>query len=89
MDPTAELVKKALEQHPGEVGVVDISEYIIDSAREKSDRPAYIKVAVPDHVVKNLRGDPSRRDKLCLVFIPHSLKERSESRIILPGELIR
>ncbi len=77
----------ALEKYPERVEVAPVEELVMDSARQNAKRPAYVKLAVPDDVVKALRGSADkRRDLLLLVQIPKQVLERSESRIILPGE---
>ena len=60
----------------------------MESARQNARRPAYVKLAVPDQIVKALRGSADRREDLYLmVKIPKETVERSESRIILPNEV--
>ena len=77
----------ALEKYPERVEAVPVDELLLDSARGNDKKQAYIKLVVPDEVVKSLRGLPDkRRDLLFLVSIPKEVQERSESRIILPGE---
>ena len=77
----------ALEKYPERVEIAPVEELLVDSARQNAKRPAYLKLSVPDEAVKALRGSPDkRRDLLMLVRIPKEVQERSESRIILPGE---
>ena len=77
----------ALEKYPERVQATPIDKLLMESARHNDKRPAYLKLAVPDEVVKALRGSPDRRQELLfLVSIPKEVQERSESRIILPGE---
>lgn len=76
----------ALEKYPEQIEAVPLSELVVDSARENSRRPAFVKVSVPDEVVKGLRGGGSDNDLLLLVRLPREVLERSESRIILPTE---
>ena len=77
----------ALEKYPEKVQATPIDQLVMESARQNDKRPAYLKLAVPDEVVKALRGSPDKRqDMLFLVSIPKEVQERSESRIILPGE---
>ena len=59
---------------------------IIDSAREKAKRPAYVKLAVPDAVVQAVRGPRAGDDTYLLVRIPAEIGDRVDSRIVLPGE---
>ncbi|MEE8523344.1 MAG: hypothetical protein V3T72_05390 [Thermoanaerobaculia bacterium] len=77
----------ALEKYPERIEIAPVEELMVDSARQNPKRAAYVKLAVPDEVVKALRGSADkRRDLLMLVQIPKEVLERSESRIILPGE---
>jgi len=78
----------ALEKYPEKVEVVPLDQLVIDSARSNDKRQAYLKVAVPDEVVKALRGSSERRkDLVMVVSVPKEILERSESRIVLPGEV--
>lgn len=82
-------IKGVFEKYPEKITVVDIETSITDSAREGKERPAYLKIAVPDGIVKNIRGTSDRRDRYFLVIIPNEVKNREESRIILPGDIIK
>ena len=77
----------ALEKYPERVEMVPIEEIATDSARQNARRPAYVTLAVPDEVVKSLRGSRESRDLVLLVRVPKEVLERSESRIVLPGEV--
>jgi hypothetical protein len=81
----AKKLREFLDKYPNAVEIVPLEEVVVDSARGSADRPGTLKLAIPDAVVKNLRGDPSKRDTLLLVHIPHDLVEREASPIILPG----
>ena len=81
----AKKLKEFLEKFPNAVEVVPLESVMIDSTRGAADRPGSLKLAVPDSAVKNLRGDPAKRDVFLLVHIPHDLVERDASPIILPG----
>ena len=77
----------ALEKYPERIEAVPIDDLLLESARKNDKRPAYVKLAVPDEVIKALRGSPDkRRDLVFLVSIPREVQERAESPIILPGE---
>lgn len=76
----------ALESYPERVEAIDLSELVMESARQNEKRPAYVKIAVPDAWVKALRGPRESRDLRLLVEIPREIESRSESSIILPGE---
>ena len=69
------------------VEMVPIEELVTDSARQNPKRPAYVTLAVPDEVVKSLKGRRDDRDLVLLVRVPKEILERSESRIVLPGEV--
>ena len=77
----------ALEKYPERVEMVPIEQIVTDSARQSPKRPAYVTLAVPDEVVKSLRGTRDDRDLVLLVRVPKEVLERSESRILLPGEV--
>ena len=78
----------ALEKYPEKVQAMPVDQVLMESARRNDKRPAYVKLAVPDEVVKALRGSADRRkDMVFLVSVPKEIQERSESRIILPGEV--
>jgi hypothetical protein len=77
----------ALEKYPERVEAVTIDGLVIESARRNDKRPAYVKLAVPDAVVKGLKGRAGEGDLMLLVRVPREVLERRESRIILPGEV--
>lgn len=77
----------ALEKYPERVEMVPIEQIVTDSARQNPKRPAYVTLAVPDEVVKSLRGNRDDHDLVLLVRVPKEVLERSESRILLPGEV--
>ena len=78
----------AVEKYPERVSTVPLEQLMIDSARSNDKRQAYVKLAIPDEAVKALRGSPDKsKDLLLLVSIPKEILERSDSRIILPGEV--
>ena len=77
----------ALEKYPERVEMVPIEQIVTDSARQNPKRPAYVTLAVPDEVVKSLKGNREERDLVLLVRVPKEVLERSESRIVLPGEV--
>ena len=77
----------ALEKYPERVEMVPIEQLVTDSARQNAKRPAYVTLAVPDEVVKSLKGSRDDRDLVLLVRVPKEILERSESRILLPGEV--
>jgi hypothetical protein len=77
----------ALEKYPERVEMVPIEQIVTDSARQNPKRPAYVTLAVPDEVVKSLKGSRDDRDLVLLVRVPKEILERSESLILLPGEV--
>ena len=77
----------ALEKYPERVELVPIEQLVTDSARQNAKRPAYVTLAVPDEVVKSLKGGRDDRDLVLLVRVPQEILERSESLIVLPGEV--
>jgi hypothetical protein len=77
----------ALEKYPERVELVPIEQIATDSARQNAKRPAYVTLAVPDEIVKSLKGNRDDRDLVLLVRVPKEIQERSESLILLPGEV--
>lgn len=77
----------ALEKYPQRVEVVPIEQLVTASARQNPKRPAYVTLAVPDEIVKGLKGAKESRDLVLLVRVPKEVLERSESLIVLPGEV--
>ena len=77
----------ALDKYPERVEMVPIEQLVTDSARQNPKRPAYVTLAVPDEIVKGLKGARDSRDLVLLVRVPKEVLERSESLIVLPGEV--
>ena len=78
----------ALDKYPEKVAMVPVQELLLESARQNDKRPAYMKLQVPDEVVKGLRGSRSEeKDLVMLVIVPKEVQQRSESLIVLPGEV--
>jgi hypothetical protein len=82
-----EALRFALEKYPEQVEAVPLASLVADSARQNERRPAWAKVVLPDAVVKGLRGGDSGGDLVLLVRVPKQVVGRSESSIILPGEM--
>ena len=87
MDDPRKALTWALEKYPERVELMAMQELVIESARQNPKRPAYVKLAVPDEVVKGLKGTPqAEQDLVLLVRLPREVLQRSESRIVLPGD---
>ena len=86
MDDTQKILRFALEKYPERVESLPVAQLVIDSAREKPKRPAYVKLAVPDAVVQAMRNPRPGGDSYLLVRIPAEIGDRVDSRIVLPGE---
>ncbi len=87
MDNPIEQLAYALEKYRERVEVAPIQTLLMDSARRNDKRPAYVKLAVPDEVVKGLRGSRQQTDLMLLVRVPKEVQERADSPIVLPGEV--
>ena len=87
MERPVEQLAYALEKYRERVEVAPIRELLMDSARQNPKRPAYVKLAVPDDVVKALRGSREQNDLVFLVRVPKEIQERADSPIVLPGEV--
>jgi hypothetical protein len=78
----------ALDKYPEKVAMIPLQELVLESARRNEKRPAYVKLAVPDEVVKGLKGGREEdKDMVLLVIVPKEVQQRSESLIVLPGEV--
>ena len=87
MQNPAKSLAYALEKYPERVEMIPIRELVTESARQNDKRPAFVKLAVPDHLVKGLRGRQEEQDLVLLVVVPKEVLGRSESLILLPGEV--
>ena len=87
LDDTKKALAFALEKYPQRVEIAPVSQLVMDSARKNDKRPAYLKLAVPDEIVKALRGSREPEDLVLLVRVPKEVQERAESPIVLPGEV--
>ena len=87
MDNPRDHLAYALDKYKERVEVAELSELVIDSARQNAKRPAYVKLAVPDEVVKSLRGSRRQNDLMLLVRVPREVQDRADSPIVLPGEV--
>ena len=85
-DDPRKALQFALEKYPEQVEAVSLARLVSDSARENPKRPAWAKVVLPDEVVKGLRSGEGG-DLVLLVRVPRDVVGRSESSIILPGEV--
>ena len=86
MDDPRKTLRFALENYPDRVETLPLADLLIDSAREKPKRPAYVKLAVPDPLVQAVRSPRPGGDAYLLVRIPAEVGERVDSPIVLPGE---
>ena len=86
MDDSQKVLRFALEKYPERVESVPLAQLVVDSAREKPKRPAYVKLAVPDALVQAVRNPRPGGDSYLLVRVPAEVGERVDSRIVLPGE---
>lgn len=87
MQDPREHLAYALDKYKERVEVAPIQGLLIDSARQNPKRPAYVKLAVPDEVVKSLRGAREPDDLIVLVRVPREVQDRADSPIVLPGEV--
>lgn len=77
----------ALANWPQLLQVTVLGDLVTEAARGNDKRPAYMKLAVPDEMVKNLRGDEKQRDLVLVIRIPNEVVQRSKRLIVLPGEV--
>lgn len=86
MDDPRQLLSYALETYPERVEIAPVDQLVMETARQNPKRPAYLKLAVPDDMVKQLRGQREQRDLILLLRVPREVQQRAESPIVLPGE---
>ena len=77
----------ALAKYPERMEVSRLEDVLLSSARQSGGKPARVELGLSDEAVKNLRGEPARRDLYLLVRIPREVVERSKSTILLPSEV--
>jgi hypothetical protein len=82
-----EALRFALDKYPEKVELVPLQQLVTESARQNERRPAWAKIALPDDVVKALRGGDTQGELLLLVRVPRDVVQRTDSRIVLPGEV--
>lgn len=87
MADAMDTLKFALDKYPERVSTTPVKRLLMDSARQNAKRPAYVKLAVPDNLVKALRGSAESEELLLLVSVPRELESRADSRIVLPNEV--
>lgn len=87
MNTPTQQVAFALENYPDRVQVEPVETLLIDAARQNAKRPAFLKLAVPDDLIKQLRGRQGEHDLIALVRVPKDLLERAASPIVLPNEV--
>jgi hypothetical protein len=87
MEDLLKTLRFALEKYPQRVELAAVETLLLDSARQNERRPAFVKLAVPDDMVKALRGKKDKGDQVLLVRIPGDVGDRVDSRIVLPGEV--
>jgi hypothetical protein len=75
----------ALEKYPERVEAIPLAELAVESARANDKRPAWVKLMLPDEAIKGLRG--TEGDLYLMVRVPKDVVGRSESSILLPGEV--
>ncbi len=87
MATETETLKFALEKYPERVSITPVGKLLMDSARQNAKRPAYVKLAVPDDLVKRLRGSVESEEIVLLVTVPREIESRADSPIVLPNEV--
>jgi hypothetical protein len=87
MKDPAKSLAFALDKYANQIELVPVERLVVESARQNEKRPAYLKLAVPDEIVKTVRGREGDRDLVLLVRVPKEVLDREESPIVLPGEV--
>ena len=81
MEDLAKKLQFALEKYPQQVEMVPVADLLIDSARQNEKRPAFVKLAMADELVKSLRGQRQQKDVLLLVRIPGEVLEIGRAHV--------
>jgi hypothetical protein len=69
------------------VAVCDLRNVMLDAAREKETRPAYLKIQVDDRIVMALRNPPEQSPYIFLLTaVPTQALAEAQRLIVLPGE---
>lgn len=87
MATETDILRFALDKYPERVSAAPVEGLLMDSARQNAKRPAYVKLAVPDELVKSLRGAAQSDEMVLLVSVPREIESRADSRIVLPNEV--
>lgn len=71
------LLVKGFLLKPEDMDAVPVSFILAEASRgsEQANEPGFLKIMVPDGVVKNIRGDERLRDLLVLVRIPRDVHD--------------
>ena len=83
------LIEYALNHHLGRCSMFFLNDanLIMDMARQNDKRPAWLKLAVPDDFVKNMKGRPNLLAAYALLKIPREVVEKHNSPILDPSEV--
>jgi hypothetical protein len=84
--PLYQVLDFAREKYPERLSMFSLEGLLLDTARQNDKRPAWVKMATVDNVVKNLVGNPKLRDVYILVRIPRDVVDRVGSKIVLLNE---
>ena len=87
MKTPIDLINYAIKNMPEETEILPVGSIVMDAARQNDKRPAYIKIAVPDRMAQNLKGDSEKRDLLLLFKIPRAAVDEIESPIVRPDRV--
>ena len=64
-----------------------LQQLVTETARQNERRPAWAEIALPDDLVKSLRGGDTQGELVLLVRVPRDVVQRVDSKIVLPGEV--
>lgn len=72
-----------LQKYQNSIEIIEIEKILLDSTRGKEGKTGTIKIAIPDEIVKNLRGLKEKRDLILVLRIPNEIRKKMESPIII------
>jgi hypothetical protein len=84
--PVLDIMGFALQHYADRLSVFPVDGLLMDAARKNDKRPAYLKVATVDSIVRNLTGNEKLRDVVLILRIPREVVDRAQSPVRLANE---
>ncbi len=78
-----EVMAQALRRHSDRVAMVPFEEALLDAFQGSPNRPPAVLVAVPEQVVRNIKGDPAQRYHYYILAIPPDVWDQCKTPVVL------